>query len=446
MAGSFPPKLKAADLSRFAARAAQLEKLKPVVTYWCYYWIVNQILSKGLHKGDTESSAYTTMLMDKLEKMKSENAESDIITDDVASHAYVEQFALEVFDRADNAVRSNNVSGQTADTFQAAATFLELLQVWGPLDGEITSKTKYAKYHAVRIARAVRANEDPNLSNPAPTPPLEPDAQKIIDDARESSRPDYGQLGISRQPTVEGDDDGNAQYPTSFGLGTQPGSPNLNTMPEGAMPSPMDTRSGLPGRPHPPELDDRHLAHDHNPMYGESAGPEQKNVGYFPGFTAPSPERAPMQLPEAPPHDPGTPLVLPSAPEPDPAASDSAATSPLYDPRHQQLRQTLYHGQGGRDMPPRPFERSPNNDPRAPHYPTSAPGPPDQFYQNRAIPSTPAAPPSRAVVPPAAPSYKTDDEAIRQATKHARWAISALSFEDVQTAVKELQAAMNSLT
>ena len=43
--------------------------------------------------------------------MKSENAESDIITDDVASHAYVEQFALEVFDRADNAVRSNNVSG-----------------------------------------------------------------------------------------------------------------------------------------------------------------------------------------------------------------------------------------------------------------------------------------------------------------------------------------------
>ena len=35
MAGNFPPKLKAADLSRFAARAAQLEKLKPVVTYWC---------------------------------------------------------------------------------------------------------------------------------------------------------------------------------------------------------------------------------------------------------------------------------------------------------------------------------------------------------------------------------------------------------------------------
>ena len=30
---------------------------------------MNQILSKGLHKGDTESSAYTTMLMDKLEKV-----------------------------------------------------------------------------------------------------------------------------------------------------------------------------------------------------------------------------------------------------------------------------------------------------------------------------------------------------------------------------------------
>ena len=298
----------------------------------------------------------------------------------------------------------------------------------------------------MRIARAVRANEDPNLSNPAPPPPLDPDAQKIIDDAREGSRSDYCQAGLSRQPTVEDDDDGNAQYSTSFGLEMQPGPPQLDPKPEDVMPSPRDVRRGLPDTPHAPSLDGRHLAHGHDPMYGESAGPEQKNFGYFPNFTAPPPERAPMQLPEAPPHDPGTPSVMPPAPPPDPAALDSTATPPLYDPRHQQLRQTLYHGQGGQDTPPRPFERPPNNDPRAPHYPTPAPGPPDQFYQDRTIPSAPTAPPSRAAVPPAEPSYKADDEAIRQATKHARWAISALTFEDVKTAVKELQAAMNSLT
>ncbi|KAI9869786.1 MAG: hypothetical protein M1823_008955, partial [Watsoniomyces obsoletus] len=32
---------------------------------------------------------------------------------------------------------------------------------------------KFAKYHAVRIAKAIKAGEDPNLSNPAPEPTLE---------------------------------------------------------------------------------------------------------------------------------------------------------------------------------------------------------------------------------------------------------------------------------
>jgi vacuolar protein sorting-associated protein VTA1 len=38
-----------------------------------------------------------------------------------------------------------------------------------------------------------------------------------------------------------------------------------------------------------------------------------------------------------------------------------------------------------------------------------------------------------------------DDEAIAKAQKHARWAISALNFEDVETAVKELKNALNTL-
>lgn len=41
--------------------------------------------------------------------------------------------------------------------------------------------------------------------------------------------------------------------------------------------------------------------------------------------------------------------------------------------------------------------------------------------------------------------YKTDDEAVAMATKHAKWAISALNFEDVTTAVKELKSALESL-
>lgn len=40
---------------------------------------------------------------------------------------------------------------------------------------------------------------------------------------------------------------------------------------------------------------------------------------------------------------------------------------------------------------------------------------------------------------------EVDDEAMAQAQKHARWAISALNFEDTQTAIKELREALKKL-
>ena len=59
----------------------------------------------------------------------------------------------------------------------------------------------------------------------------------------------------------------------------------------------------------------------------------------------------------------------------------------------------------------------------------------------QSVPSQPAAPPP--VVSQG--NYLTDEEAILKAQKHARWAISALNFEDVNTAVKELRGALESL-
>ena len=75
-----------------------------------YYYIVDQILVKGLHTASDECMNYTTALMDKLEQFKTEHAGNDAITDDVAAKAYVEQFALETFQRGDDAIHSDNAS------------------------------------------------------------------------------------------------------------------------------------------------------------------------------------------------------------------------------------------------------------------------------------------------------------------------------------------------
>ena len=86
MALNVPIALKSADIGRFAQRALQLETAKPVIAYWCMmsmpnvglyahsllgdYWIVNKILTKGLHNVDSDCLQYTTTMMDKLEQVR----------------------------------------------------------------------------------------------------------------------------------------------------------------------------------------------------------------------------------------------------------------------------------------------------------------------------------------------------------------------------------------
>ncbi|KAL2002615.1 hypothetical protein VTN02DRAFT_6377 [Thermoascus thermophilus] len=400
MAANVPAKLKAADIGRFALRAAQIERAKPVIAYWCNYWVVNKIIEKGLHTSDEESFEYTTNLMDKLEQFKSENSDNDAVTDNVAAQAYVEQFGLEVFSRADNAVRANKASRQTADTFQAAATFLELCQIWGQLDPEIAAKIKFAKYHAVRIAKAIKAGEDPNLSNPAPEGEGEDQELKALD----PSDPDVKALQGSTAPPV-----------------TKPGQPSVEEVPDES------------------DVIEQGLAQQ-----------SSLNESIYPARSSSiPPPRAPAHAPT--PDLPSAPAdFAPSASVPDlpdtPATSD-VGTTPL-------------------PAPPSSFQSFPPPVPsRAPSVP-DLPQSPSTFYgapTPRAQPSAPAAAPlsnapgpSSATPRPApvaaasttsgaSPAQVVDDQSIALAQKHARWAVSALSFDDVNTAIKELRNALRYL-
>jgi vacuolar protein sorting-associated protein VTA1 len=74
------------------------------------YYVIQLILQKGLHTESDDSMTYTTTLMDKLERWKAENEGNDVIHDDMAAQAYVEQFATETFQRAENTVQANKVT------------------------------------------------------------------------------------------------------------------------------------------------------------------------------------------------------------------------------------------------------------------------------------------------------------------------------------------------
>ncbi|KAJ5413648.1 Vacuolar protein sorting-associate Vta1 N-terminal [Penicillium cosmopolitanum] len=149
-------------------RAAQIEKAKPVISYWCKFHIVNQIIGRGLHNSNDEIQIYITNLVDKLEQFKSEHSGDELVVDSVAASALVKCFGLEVFALAEAAMNARKVTKQTADTLQVAALFLELRQIWGALDPKIAGRIKFGKYHAVRIMKAIKNGEDPNATNPVP--------------------------------------------------------------------------------------------------------------------------------------------------------------------------------------------------------------------------------------------------------------------------------------
>ncbi|KAM3420353.1 hypothetical protein BST61_g3634 [Cercospora zeina] len=393
MAAALPAKLKAAapDVGRFATRAAQLEKFRPIVAYWCEYYILQAILNRQLHNTDEECTTYALGLMDKLEAYKAENATNDAVVDDVAAKAYIENFALETFGRAEEAQRNNKATKQTADTFQASATFMDLLTIWGPLETEFAAKSKFAKFHALRIARAIKAGEDPNASNPvieespsAPQAPIEVDLEtqlKALENEEKAYKP----------PTVESAPDS-----------------RLPSRPHSTLPTSPSAQPTLPtiGAPSAQPIEP-----DVSPIETADVDGRAASVGgeYFPAVPG---EAAPHVEP---PHISSDPADFYNTAQPSPSAPAASDFGGL-----PQEPATLSHA-----VPP-PSAVLPSFSPPLAAIP--------------AAPSRATAP----IVPPVG-GYHIDDESIMAAQKHAKWAISALNFEDVDTAVKELRIALHSL-
>ncbi|KAJ5156998.1 uncharacterized protein N7482_008098 [Penicillium canariense] len=412
MASNIPAALRSADIGRFAVRAAQIEKAKPVVAYWCNFHVVNQIIGRGLHNSDDEIRIYTTSLVDKLEQFKLENPENETVTDDVAANAYVEQFGLEVFNRAEAAMAANKVTKQTADTFQAAAVFLELCQIWGDLDPEIAGRIKFAKYHAVRIVKAFKAGEDPNATNPAPKAEEEevtvadPEVQAFDESvAEQASRP--------RQASVEEVPD------EAERLGRQLA--HQSTLDESLHPS---RTSSMPRAP-------------------ASSGPEIPSVpSNAPGTPGKARDVYPRQSDE---------LELPSTPStiggkaggPGPIIDlpDTPGTSDLHT-THASRHSNSFHS-----FPP-PSTTSPSiaaPDPTSFYNPPSASTHISPPAASPSVPAAARASPAPAPAAPSQPSHSVDDHNISMAQKHARWAVSALTFDDVNTAIKELKNSLRYL-
>ena len=156
---AIPPELK--KITSYVRRAEELDKdaTNPesrLVAYYLRQYAVQQGIPLA-----SDSSAAKTCLGNILEQLEKEKAVMDNFTKEEAAFL-CRQFAQKVFDKADFEDREGTASKDTARTFYAAASFLQILEQFGPDEtGEDRKRIVYAKWKATDILKALKEGRTP---------------------------------------------------------------------------------------------------------------------------------------------------------------------------------------------------------------------------------------------------------------------------------------------
>ncbi|KAI9595616.1 Vta1 like-domain-containing protein [Syncephalis fuscata] len=152
---SIPTDLKL--IAPFLIKGNEMQAHDPAIAYFCNVYAAQLAVEKGVTTAD--SRAFLMDLMGRLEQEKAGLAGHEALENKIVSKAYVEQFALNIFKRADDEDRAGKAGINTARSYQAAAIFLETCTTFGDLDDDISQKIKYAKWRALEILKAVKSGQ-----------------------------------------------------------------------------------------------------------------------------------------------------------------------------------------------------------------------------------------------------------------------------------------------
>ncbi|KAF5352683.1 hypothetical protein D9756_005956 [Leucocoprinus leucothites] len=415
----------------FLQRAEELRKHEPIIAYWCAYYAAQ--VGIGLKARDNASREILFALLGILENMKKEIGSIDAIEIEAASAAFVENFALRVFQSADNEDRRGAATRTTAKKFLAASNFLEVLKTFPKADVSESNedKIRYAKWKAADISKALREGQKP-IPGPAGQEQYQTQEDHSLSFEQSTISQPEGQFGVFPQTTT--------QLPSPPGVprDIHSRSPPKNSSGHRREGSGSSTHSISPPRPKNAWVSD-----EVEGKISPSSSPPRPSVTKPPGREG-SPEGKKRV------HFSSSANVLPSTPELSPKAPSPAE---VY-----QGPPSIYAVPSERRSPSPPSPPSPPSIPHTEvsHRPSSYSPPQMNIYASPGQPTNTYSPPnsySVAVPPPpppasaptSPPQVELTPQIIAKAQKHCRFAISSLDYEDAEQAKKELRIALGLL-
>ncbi|CEG39439.1 hydroxyproline-rich glycoprotein [Plasmopara halstedii] len=160
-----PPTFK--TLLPFIRRAEELDRdtSRPeskLIAYFCRQYAMELGIKLRENDVSNESTDYLLSLMDRLENEKKSLPE---FTQEEGKEI-CEDFATEIFSKADDEDRAGKANKSTARTFYAAGTFFDILTQFGDIPEDIVEKRRYCKYKAATILKAVKEGKTPTPGPP----------------------------------------------------------------------------------------------------------------------------------------------------------------------------------------------------------------------------------------------------------------------------------------
>ena len=165
-----------AYIEQAKARAAD-----PMIAYHCKLYALQEAMAMraSVPKADM---GYILNLMDTLETEKAALGDLD------DANVLCENYAQELFQKADDADRDGKSSLPVAKDFLAAAQIFEVCKQFGELPPDILEKIKYGKWRFVEICKATKEKRPPapprGLENQGPRDTGDEDATEIDDQRR----------------------------------------------------------------------------------------------------------------------------------------------------------------------------------------------------------------------------------------------------------------------
>ncbi|KAI8602531.1 Vta1 like-domain-containing protein [Dissophora ornata] len=413
-ASNLPEGLK--SIGPYLQRAAQLQERDPVVSYYANYYAAKLAIPKAGQ--DNANRAFVVELLDTLEKQRKEIGDNEAISNDLVGGAHIENFALKIFSKADDEDRAGQGSQKTAKNFVAAANFLELLKVFGDIDSEVEEKIKYSKWRAAEIVKAIRDGRQP-----APPPGAEKPREPSL------SSTDMDAAGLESLDAGSTNSGGNVNSTTFSPAVIAPSVPSTTpqpTMGTGGGPG-FPTISNFPSPPLEPSTISNNTF---NGSINNNIGNNWNQPAVSPGLNQSQNVYSPTGAPGISQQPPST-FIPPAVSSPAPNSTTSNITSP--NPNAQ-------YGYGANNNLGGNFYQAPAVLPQPAPAPAQIPYSQPEF----GAPSAPYQQPQQIPSPqPYAPVPMVLDPAVNsQVQKHCKWTVSALTYDDIPTAIDNLEKAL----